>query len=142
VATEVPTSVFTAPVRAFLTDNPRYATIATLNPDGSPHQSIVWFLLRGDEIVVNSRIGRRWPANLRRDSRISFAVEAGEDAVTLAGTAIVSALDTEAQADITEMAWRYDDPEMAAREVARFQTEERISFLVRPTRVHVHGDPR
>jgi len=40
------------------------------------------------------------------------------------------------------MAQRYDEPELARREIARFQTEARISFLVRPSRVHVHGDPR
>ena len=135
-------SIFTASVRAFLTDRPRYATIATLNPDGSPHQSIVWYLVRGDDLVINSRVGRRWPANLRRDPRVGFAVEEGEDAVSIDGSAAVVAVGDEAQADIAEMAWRYDEPELARREIARFQTEERVSFLVRPARVHVHGDPR
>jgi PPOX class probable F420-dependent enzyme len=134
--------VLTPQVRAFLADAVRYATIATLNPDGSPHSSIVWYLVRGDQIVVNSRAGRRWPSNLRRDPRISFAVEQGEDAVTIDSLADEMHDPEAAQADIAEMAARYDTPEMARREVARFLTEQRVTFVLRPQRVHVHGDPR
>jgi PPOX class probable F420-dependent enzyme len=128
-------------VRSFLTNTPRYATLATLNTDGSPHQAIVWYLVRGDVIVVNSREGRRWPANLRRDPRVGFAAEAGENAVTI--EAVAESLDDPvgAQADIAEMAHRYDTPEMASREIERFETERRISFVLHPRRVHVHGEP-
>ena len=129
------------PVRRFLAAPRRYATIATLNADGAPHQAVVWYLLRGDDIVVNSRVGRRWPANLRRDPRVAFAVEEGEDAVTINGQAEVLATGEHAQADIAEMAWRYDAPELAQREIARFRTEDRISFILQPRHVHVHGDP-
>jgi PPOX class probable F420-dependent enzyme len=128
-------------VRRFLAAPGRYATIATLDRDGAPHQAIVWYLLRDDRLVLNSRIGRRWPANLKRDPRISFAVEEGENAVTIAGLAELAPVGHDAQADIAEMAWRYDEPALARREIARFQTEQRISFVVRPTRVAVHGQP-
>lgn len=120
---------------------PRYATIATLNPDGSPHQSIIWFLVRGDEIVINSRRGRRWPANARRDSRVAFAVEDGEDAVTINAHAEQVDDPEQAQADIAEMARHYDSPDEAERETARFRTEERISFVLTPVKVSIHGDP-
>ena len=47
-------------IRSFLTRPVRYATIATINPDGAPHQIVIWYLLRhdeqrGDYLVVNSR---------------------------------------------------------------------------------------
>lgn len=141
MATDVSNDTFAPNVRTFLADSPRYATIATINRDGSPHQSIIWYLVRGDLIIVNSRVGRRWPANLRHDPRVSFAVEEGEDAVTMVGAAEVAAEGEQAQADIAEMAWRYDEPEIAQREIARFQTEERISFAIRPTKINVHGEP-
>ena len=70
----VPT--LTPEARAFL-DAPRFAVIATIDPDGAPHQAVVWYRLDGDEIVINSADGRRWPANLRRDPRIHFSVEDG-----------------------------------------------------------------
>lgn len=125
-------------VRNFLSATPpRYATIATINPDGSPHQTVVWYLLRGDEIVVNSRHGRRWPSNLRHDGRANLAVYDGEDAVTIACTLERTYAGDAAQDDIADMARRY-----GSDEIPRFRTERRISFVLRPVRVHVHGDPR
>ena len=137
-----PDAVLAPSVRSFLAKAPRYATLATLNADGSPHQAVVWFLVRGDTIVVNSRQGRRWPANLRRDARVSFAVEAGDDAVTI--DALAEALDDHAAAqdDIAEMAVLYDPPDVAREEIARFRTEQRVTFVLHPQHVHVHGDPR
>ncbi len=60
-------------VRRFLSQ-PRYAAVATIDEDGAPRQAVVWFLLDGDTIVVNSLDGRRWPTNLRRDPRVSIAI--------------------------------------------------------------------
>jgi len=139
VIAHVPTaSTLTDNVRSFLTATPpRYATIATINPDGNPHQIVVWYLLRGDRIVVNSRHGRRWPSNLRRDGRANFAVYDGEDAVTIECVLERTYEGDDAQADIAEMARRY-----GSGEVPRFRAERRISFVLRPTRVHVHGDAR
>ena len=129
-------------VRSFLTAHPpRYATLATINRDGSPHQIVIWFLVRGDEIVVNSRRGRRWPSNLERDGRANLAVYEAEDAVTI-NCALERVYDGDAaQADIAEMARRYDTPEIAEREIRRFQTEDRVTFILRPTKVGIHGEP-
>lgn len=133
-------------VKSFLTKPVRYATIATINPDGSPHQIVIWFLMRsdeqyGDHLVVNSRRGRRWPANLARDGRASVAVYEAENAVTIE-CRLADAYEGEvAQQDIGEMARRYDSAEDAAREIARFRTEERVSFILQPTKVLPHGSP-
>ena len=121
---------------------PRYATLATINPDGSPHQIVIWFLLRDDVLVVNSRRGRRWPSNLARDGRANLAVYEAEDAVTINCSVERVYEGEQAQADIAEMAHRFDTPEMAAREIRRFETEERVTFILRPTKVSIHGEPR
>ena len=141
-AATVPTLELAANVRSFLTaDPPRYATLATINRDGSPHQIVIWFLVRGDAIVVNSRRGRRWPTNLERDGRANLAVYEGEDAVTI-NCMVEHLYDGDAaQADIAEMARRYDTPEDAEREIRRFQTEDRVTFILRPIKVSLHGDP-
>ena len=139
---DVQPTLLAAPARAFLTTTPpRYATLATINRDGSPHQIVIWFLLRGDEIIVNSRRGRRWPANLERDGRANLAVYDAEDAITIGCTVERVYEGDAAQADIAEMAVRFDTPQVAQREITRFRTEERISFVLRPTKVHLHGDP-
>ncbi|MEO8625519.1 MAG: pyridoxamine 5'-phosphate oxidase family protein [Candidatus Limnocylindrales bacterium] len=131
-----------ANARSFLGSTPpRYATLATINRDGSPHQIVIWFLLRGDELVMNSRRGRRWPANLERDGRANLAVYEAEDAVTINCSVDRVYEGDAAQADIAEMARRYDTPEIAAREIARFSTEERVTFILRPTKVSIHGEP-
>ncbi len=88
----------------------RYATIATIDPDGAPRQAVVWYTVDGDEIVINSAVGRRWPANLLRDPRISLAVIDAADGyrwVGLIGTVRAVTDQATAQADIAAMARRY-----------------------------------
>ncbi|MEP7361176.1 MAG: pyridoxamine 5'-phosphate oxidase family protein [Chloroflexota bacterium] len=134
-------SLLTPGARNFLSAKPRYATLATINRDGSPHQIVIWFLLRGDELVVNSRHGRRWPSNLERDGRANLAVYEAEDAVTMNCTLERVYEGGEAQADIAAMARRYDTPQVAEHEIQRFVTEPRVTFILRPTKVNVHGEP-
>ncbi len=127
-------------VRAFL-DVPRFATIATTDDDGAPRQAVIWFLLDGDTIVVNSLDGRRWPTNLRRDPRIAIAVaDATEQSwVGLTGTVEVVDDQAQAQADIAAMARRYDDPEEAEAVIAnRFSKQRRVSFRVTVAAIHDH----
>lgn len=44
------------------------ATLATLNDDGSPHLSVVWFLAEGDTLMVSINSRRQKVRNLRRSS--------------------------------------------------------------------------
>ena len=131
-------------IRTFL-DDERYATIATTDPDGTPRQAAVWYTLDGDQIVINSAIGRRWPTNLQRDPRISFAVVDAADGyrwVGVSGT-VEAIIDREiAQADIAGMARRYPEEEPGDREkdIANFESQDRISFRITPTAIHDHLD--
>lgn len=132
-------------VRAFL-DDIRFATIATLDPDGAPRQAVVWYTLDGDEIILNSRVGRRWPSNLLRDSRITLAVidaAAGERWVGVNGRVTVVEDQATAQADIAGMARRYeiDDPAEAERAIRDvFQQQTRISFRLPAISIVNHLD--
>ena len=113
-----------------------------LRPDGAPHQAVIWYRFEGDHIVVNSAIGRRWPANLLRDPRVSVAVIDRHDGLRWVGfwsTAEPIRDQPTAQADIAEMARRYhaDDPEEGERIIReRFQRQERISFRIVVGAVH------
>ena len=131
-------------IRAFLTDE-RYATIATTDPDGAPHQAVVWYTVDGDEIVINSAVGRRWPTNLQRDSRVSLAVIDAADGyrwVGVVGTVHAITDEATAQADIAAMAWRYPNEGAGdvERTIDRFERQERITFRIRPTAIHDHLD--
>jgi len=132
-------------VREFL-DADRFATIATTDADGGPRQAVIWYRLDGDEIILNSRVGRRWPSNLVRDPRISVAVSDRADGyrwVGLTGRVTVVEDQPTAQADIAEMARRYhaDEPDEAERLIRdRFERQERVSFRVSIEAVHDHLD--
>jgi PPOX class probable F420-dependent enzyme len=114
------------PIRSFL-DEPRIATIATINPDGSPHQALVWYAVDGDELMINSRRGRRWPRNLNRDERISVAVpdvERPNHWVGVKGDADQVREGADAIADIQALARRYGkDPE-------QYAGQDRVTFRV------------
>ena len=97
--------------------------------------------MRGDKLVVNSRRGRRWPSNLHRETRANLCVYEAEDAVTLDCVLERESEGEEAQADIAEMAYRYDSAEVAQREITRFRTEQRVAFVLKPVKVSIHGDP-
>lgn len=57
-----------------LLDGKNFATVATLNPDGGPHTSVVWIGRDGDTVVFSTTAGRRKARNLARDPRISITI--------------------------------------------------------------------
>ena len=128
-------------VRAFL-DDERYATIATTDPDGRPRQAVVWYAVDGDEIVINSALGRRWPTNLLRDPRLSFTVIDAADQyrwVGLTGTVRTITDWATTQADIAAMARRYhaDEPDEAERLIHdRFERQDRVTFRFSAKTIH------
>jgi PPOX class probable F420-dependent enzyme len=128
-------------VRRFL-GRPRYAAVATIDEDGAPRQAVVWFLLDGDSIVINSRQGRRWPTNLQRDPRVSIAITDPdqESWIGLSGTVEVIDDQEQAQGHIAAMARRYhgEDSAEANDAIATFRTQRRVSFRLRPATMHDH----
>ena len=134
-------------VRAFIAAPGRFATLATLAPDGAPRQAVVWYRLDPDGmLVINSAEGRRWPANLRRDARVAIAIADPGDGYHWVGmdAEVAEIVDDQAiaQADIAALAHRYypDDPAEVAAGIARFQTQRRVTFRLRPTSFHDHMD--
>src|SRR5256885_724053 len=127
-------------VRTFL-EQPHFASLATVGPGGGPNQAVVWYRLEADgRVLVNSREGRRWPANLKRDPRASLAVFWGQDPNRWVGiTGLVDEVveDVEqARDDIVALAHRYGDASDSA--IATFRDQQRVSFLIRIERVHDH----
>lgn len=57
-----------------LFQEPNFAHLATLMPDGSPQVTPVWVELEGDRIVVNTAEGRVKPRNVRRDPRVAVSI--------------------------------------------------------------------
>lgn len=135
-----PAASLTERVRSFLAQ-PLYPTLATVGPDGEPHQAVIWFRLEPDDrILVNSRSPRRWPTELRREGRASLAISDLEDPFRWVGLQVVveAVIDDvpTARDDIVSLAEHYDEADEES--VARFRSQERISFRLRIVSVHDH----
>ena len=137
-----------ADLRAFLSGTLRFASLATVGRDGTPHVAVVWFALEPDgTILVNSAEGRRWPAELRADHRVGLSIVDQDDPYRWVGIegVVESIVDDQvtAQADIARLARRYhaDDPARAERLIAeRFTHQRRVSFRIRPIAIHDERD--
>jgi PPOX class probable F420-dependent enzyme len=57
-----------------LIDGQTFATLATVNPDGSPQSTVVWVKRDGEEILFSSIRGRRKTRNIERDPRVTLVV--------------------------------------------------------------------
>ena len=126
-------------VRSFV-EEPRFGVLGTINADGGPQQTVMWYLLRGSTIVMNTKRGRRKDRNLIRDPRASLCVADGYRYVTLEGTIDMVEDQAVAQADIAALATRYHGPEQAEIMIRDdFSQQERITLLLTVDRVDVHG---
>ena len=135
-----PPATLSERVRRFL-EQPLYPSLATVGADGAPHQAVIWFRLEPDDrILVNSRNPRRWPGDLRRDGRASLAVTSLDDPFLWVGlqTVVEEVIDDvpTAREDIVALAVHYGKAE--AGTVARFRSQDRISFRLRIVAVHDH----
>jgi PPOX class probable F420-dependent enzyme len=100
--------VLSEKARALLA-RPVLASLATLNPDGSPQITPLWVDRDGDDVVFNTAQGRKKARNLERDSRVAVTVIDPDDAynvVAFQGT--VTDVSTEgADAHIDALAKKY-----------------------------------
>lgn len=126
--------------RAFLQEK-RFAVVGTRNPDGSPHLAVMWYLLDGDDIVVNSAQGRIKDRNLAADPRMSVLVEDGYRWIRIDGRANIEHDQTIAQADIRRLAARYYEDERKVNEAVKnnFGKQHRITYRLPIRRVTGEG---
>lgn len=118
-------------VRAFLKE-PHFGVLATINADGTPQQTVVWYDLDGDDILMNTRAKRVKDGNLRRDSRASLCVSNGYSFVTLEGVVDLNDDQPAAQGDIRRLAIRYDGEESGNRQAAeKFSRQQRVTIYLK-----------
>jgi PPOX class probable F420-dependent enzyme len=79
--------------RDFLSHGQRTGKVATVRADGRPHVAPIWFVLDGDDIVFMTGADTVKGKSLRRDPRVSLAVDLEEPPyafVMVEGTVTVS----------------------------------------------------
>ena len=120
-----------------LIDGANFATLATLNPDGSPQTSVIWVGLDGDTVVFSSTTTRRKIRNIVRDPRVSltlFDIANPYETVEIRGT--VELADDPDKELPRRLSHKYvgEDPPAEAPEVqrviARLIPEKVIGFAV------------
>jgi PPOX class probable F420-dependent enzyme len=111
-----------------LIEQPKFGVLATINADGTPQQTVMWYELIDDYILMNTEVGRTKVSNIMRDNRVSLCIEDSYNYVTLRGRAELNFDPEQAQTDIARLAHRYREPEAAHRLIANFQAEERITI--------------
>jgi len=57
-----------------LIDSKNFATLATINPNGSPQSSVIWVKREDDVVVFSTILGRRKTLNMQRDPRVSLVL--------------------------------------------------------------------
>jgi PPOX class probable F420-dependent enzyme len=136
----VPRSELTPAQRAFLEEK-RFAVVGSKNPDGSPHLAVMWYLIDGDDIVVNSALGRIKDRNLAADPRISVLVEDGYRWIRVDGRARIEHDQAIAHADIRRLAGRYyeDERKVAEGMENTFSKQHRITYRLPIGRVASEG---
>jgi PPOX class probable F420-dependent enzyme len=117
---------------------PVLASLATLNPDGSPQITPLWVDIDGDDVVFNTAQGRKKARNLERDSRVAVTVIDPDDqynVVAFQGT--VSDVTTEgADAHIDALAKKYLGVDTYPM---RREGEVRLRVTVRTDRIAMQG---
>jgi PPOX class probable F420-dependent enzyme len=118
----------------------RFAVLATIREDGTPHLSTMWYRLEGDRIMMNTRANRVKDLNLRRDNRAAICVEGEARYVTIDGVITMDDDPVRSQETIKALAERYDGPEEAeAISATVFSKQNRITLYLTIDRVDVHG---
>jgi len=115
-----------------------FAHVATISSDGTPHTAVAWIDVDGDVAQVNSAAGRDWPANLRRDPRVTITVVNRENPyeyVTIKGEAIEITPEG-ADEHIDSLAKKYLDKDEYP---FRLEDEVRLKIRIRPDKVRRWG---
>ena len=117
-------------IRDFLNER-RFAVAATINEDGTPQQTVVWYELQGDRIMMNTRAGRLKERNLKRDPRMSLCIEDEYTYLFLKGRVELDYDQERAQAGIKALAVRYDGEEEAERQARDlYSKQERANIYM------------
>jgi PPOX class probable F420-dependent enzyme len=117
---------------------PVLASLATLNPDGSPQITPLWVDLDGDDVVFNTAQGRKKARNLERDARVAVTVIDPDDqynVVAFQGT-VTDVTTDGADAHIDALAKKYLGVD---RYPMRSDDEVRIRVKVRTDHIAMGG---
>ena len=126
------TSLNDQAIRALL-EQPNVAVVSTHNEDGTILSTVAWVNTEGDELAVNSAVGRKWPTNLQRDPQVTVVIYPPENPyeyVEVRGTATATRDGADEHIDALTQKYMNQD-----KYPFRVPGEERIKFTIAPEHV-------
>jgi PPOX class probable F420-dependent enzyme len=120
-------------------DGPQFWHLATVNPDGSPQISTIWVMPKGDNILVNTALGRKKPRNIDANPHVALSwvdPENGYHCASIQGKVVDRYTGDEAEADIDSLAQKYLGQSPYPW---RQPGEQRVTYVVEPVHVY-HQD--
>jgi PPOX class probable F420-dependent enzyme len=123
-------------VRA-LVDAANYATLCTLNADGSPQSSAMWVGLDGNDLVFSTVAGRLKERNIRRDPRVSITImERGNPEMYAEIRGRARVIEEGGRELDDQLSWKYDgkpaghDAPGTVRVLVRVEPEKVTGYIV------------
>ena len=121
-----------------LTAKKAFANLATINADGTPQVTPVWFDRDGRHLRINSAKGRVKDKNLRRTPSVALSIQDPDNPyryVQIKGR-VTSVTETGADAHIDALAKKYLGQD---RYPYRKADEVRVTYVIAPDRVQTMG---
>ncbi|MGO4461069.1 PPOX class F420-dependent oxidoreductase [Streptomyces sp. M-16] len=123
-------------LRKVIDDTPVFATVATVQPDGSPQLSVTWLTRDGNELLFSTTVGRRKEMNLRRDPRVTVMINPPNAPYTYAEIRGSATMTTEGgQELIDELSRKYTGKDYADFNPASADDAERVVVRITPRKV-------
>lgn len=114
---------------------PYYGVVATVRPDGSPHQTVVWVDYDGESVLVNTAEGRAKPRHIRANPNVSVTVVDPQDPYRWISVSGPAEMTEEGAAEhINELAHKY-----WGRDYDLPAGQQRLIVRVKPERVSAYG---
>jgi PPOX class probable F420-dependent enzyme len=110
------------------------AHVASLDPDGGPNVSPVWVELDGDDLVINTALGRAKARNLASDARVAVSMIDPDDDrtdITLRGS-VVGFTTIGADEVVDRLAKKYMEVDAYP---FRREGEVRVTVRIQPDRI-------
>lgn len=130
------TSTLSAWARAFLRED-RVGVVGTLNTDGSPHLTTMWYLLADDGTLIMTTLSQNLKVtNLRRDPRMSFCVGDKTRSVSLSGHVSINEDQAVVRQDLERLVERHvQDEDIRPEVVATWMRQSQVALHFKPERV-------
>jgi PPOX class probable F420-dependent enzyme len=122
--------------REFLRED-RVGVLGTVNADGSPHLTTMWYLLADDDTLIITTLSRNQKVkNLRRDPRMTFCVGDTTRSVSLSGRVTISEDQAVVRQDLEHQVERYvKDDQIRPQVVATWLQQPHVALHFQPEKV-------